>query len=1025
MFVGIDSFSKGEITSDLVFPDAERKLRHSGGWKIRDGAAIPELLPIRLSTSALGGAIPEQVPFVYRSADGTERIICRDSNNNLRVMPVSGSSAGVWGSALNTVLGMPDGASFRVNKLVVFPTEGADAKLVSFEPDSPATLTRPFSFKGPLDYSADVAPTVTPSSPHPAQTLFTLGASSYFTAAGDGTQLYFKGKSYNMISTDGNVGKSQIIGTLDLGSGGVDLTNGQYLSLDLAMSYVGNDPSTYIASSGMFFNSDQSGVSSGFQLVLFADEACTEELCRFEIPALVGSPVEGARKSAPGTVNRVMFNLGDKSQWALNQTWNTNAGNSPINVIKGIGFSTNGDFSCPSNSRYYLYIYGGSPFDSNGNFISTWKFTSALFLPNVVYQWSPWYDTLPPNQGLSQETYSATSSKSGSGAPTSAAVLESFPLSFSYFSPDHPQVEYLYSYRGIDQLSVGLLYNQMISDPSDESPAIFCDPWLTYTVTISFPGGLNPNVMTEYGAYFTSVLIYRSVYDGLSQDQLTGSLGVWEDPTLAGEIPLIYVSPPWGSAGISDVYRDAGKLGVPCTFSGSTITCVAHGLNVGDAITFENTNGGVAINTTYYVINVTANSFYISENPLFLQYALNADNTNTAFAFTGTGSNVWDSATAELQCDTATLPQYVETDHDYSDSVRYAIVADNRVYAACLTWNNTTGVWNRPMQMEVSNLGDFASFPTTPDPDDLAIDGEELGGFSPDSSVIRGILVKDDLKYVWTDLGFYELVGADASQGWQFLRRDKIPLQDGKSAVDCRSVIVWASGGSRGHFYGYRGALAEPLNVDMVDFSLIDWTKAHGFICSGEKFIGFVYYNHPDVAAGLLPSAWCLLTYDLLTGAWQRRHSTAYQLAGLCCGDPTSTVYGLTQSGDIVNLFGSTGTGADYPNSSPTWILATQFIETPDAKEHRTRYLRVKAEAPSGGTLSVTVNSRGTNNGTYGSTLTLQSSQENYTRPGSPNDLPVNLIGDAFQIILEYTGVTPPTIYPHLGLELDDEVFEA
>ena len=235
--VGVRDFSGGKTLAERV-SEGGPMLRSLSGWNNRYGWLTPDLLPTRVSDSALGGAIPAQVPFAYRTEDGV-RLLCRDASEKLRMLDATTGDwlpAGNWlscsfaaatdivavtahgyadneaiqfgttgggvtadvtyyvyavgadsfkvrtvsgGAAIdltavsNTVSAMvgpvfdviSDSAPLRLDELVAFCTGGADAKVMTFEPDSLSTRIRPFSLRGPQWYIDKTKPTVTASSP--------------------------------------------------------------------------------------------------------------------------------------------------------------------------------------------------------------------------------------------------------------------------------------------------------------------------------------------------------------------------------------------------------------------------------------------------------------------------------------------------------------------------------------------------------------------------------------------------------------------------------------------------------------------------------------------------------------------------------------------------------------------------------------------------------------------------------------------------------------------------------------------
>lgn len=1042
MIVGTGNFVGGETQKERVRLEDGRRLRDCAGYDVSTGAALPDKLPTRVSTTGLGGTIPQQVPIAFRDKNGV-RIICRDGDGAVRVMGTDGAWSatkymkcfGVWkhcsfagpsnlitvdpghgysdsnavvfatttggitagttyyvrdsdatrfsvaltvGGAvidltssdyndvalLNTVLAsvIADATPVRVGPLVVFPTQGADAKLVAFEPDSATTTTRPASFKGPLDYDEDNRPAITTGS-HPATQLFNIGTWAS-PGNGCGETNYTDYAALNMIGPDpGPVCAPSTKAFTCALAASVDASSMKYLVMDFVFKYVGKDPTETIVKGGEFINGDQTALASGLELVLYSDAACTTEITRYAIPQL----------STDGNVNRIVFHLGTM----------------PSTTIWGVGIDTASYFVSPTGTNSYtLWVYSFD-FDSTGK----WEHRGNFLLPAVVFGDSPWADGLPSDPGTKS---------SGTTLPTSAVVLETFPESYANFTPDHPLLAYQYQYRGRDALSTDE-YHQMISGSSLESIAILADPWLSYTIAISSDDDANNNnVEDEYGDYFTHQLLYRSIYSGLGEDEDTGELGTWSSPTLAGTV-----------TSTDSTYTDSKREDVACTMvnSGDTVTCTAHLLNVGDTITFGSTTGNVVVDQEYCVIATSdANTFQFSVDP-----------GGTAFTITADGANTWTKTGVAAELDGHDIPEIMETNHDYADSAKYVVAGDARLYSAVQTYDNTNSEWDRPLQICASNFEDFASWPTTPGDDTIETDGSELGEFSPHSAEIRGMLVKDDLKFVGTDNGFSELVGQMSGNspydggGWRFLRRDAIGWVSNRTAADCRSQIIWHDGG---HFYSYAGSRAEPISEGLIDSTLIDFTAAHGFVFSKERYVGFC--NYADTSKS---TNWCLMIYTLPTearpGHWRRRHSTGYQLAGICVVDASGTVYGLTHDGDVINVFGGT---TDYGSGAVTYTIGTQYMKVADTGQERHTHHLVLEAVTSQSSLSVTfdfyVQGR-LNASATAKTLTLVSTRTKY----GPGDLNVDLLGDAVRIVMTYTGAYPPDVY-YLGVALGDSPVE-
>jgi len=1027
MIVGIADFRGGETLCERVYNEDPRKLRYLAGWNPKTGAALPDLLPTRVSTSALGGAIPAQVPIAFRSGSSV-RIVCRDANEKVRVMAANG----VWGAAGDAIQVIGDSAPFRLGPLVVFAEDGANARLTSFELDSPTTKTRPLSLKSPRDYLDTAKLTVTPSANVGVQ----LWNTNNWDSPGTGC-FHTNETDYAVLQVTSTTPASHKCFTLDLG-GTVSLSGKKYLVLDLRLTYAASDPVERIVKTGEFVNASQASAASGFELVLYSDAACTTEITRYAILQI----------TSDGRVNRVVLHLGTP----------------PSTNVLGIGIDTASYFVAPVAGGDYTLIVHSADFQSN------WNFNSNLLFPSVLFEDSPWFDdtfsdphTLPSDPGAKV---------SGKTAPTAASILETHPTSFDDYTPSLPRVLWSYCFRGRDALSTEL-YHVMVSNPSNEDTsektATVADPWRTYTLSATLPA-----VLTDYGDYVTHCLIYRSMYTGLDQDEESGDFGVWSYPEYVGladlnewfmcvflpatdkiwcngvqntgaqnDDPVVFgttaggvtagttyyiinlsgyefqiATTPGGAAvdltaavyntlqlvnGVRTVfYRDSKRRNVACTMDAATDVAITsdHRLNVGDVVTFGSTTGGVAVGTAYYVVHTFNDRFKFSAEP-----------GGSVFNVTADGANTWTKEDPVLEIDNHDVPQYQETHHDYASSAKYGVAADTRVYAAHLTYDNSTSTWLRKMQLQVSGFEDFSSFSTVVVDDYIDTCGEELGEFAPHSDEIRGLLVRGDVKFIFTDNGFWELIGSSAETGWQFLRRDAIGCISAKTIADCRSQIIWCDGGE---FYSYAGEFAIPISKGLIDVSLIDFAAAHGFVFSKDRYVGFCKYNDPAQE-----TQWCLLVYDLELQSWRRRHAESYELAGICVADASGNVYGLTHDGDIVNLFGGT---ADYGEDEPVYVIDTQPIKVagPGTERHTSHVVLEAITDQDSLSLELDVYSQGRLNGSdLGRTLTINKNKVKY----GYGDFNVDLTGDAVRVMLTYRGATPPDIH-FLGVALDDTPVE-
>lgn len=166
---------------------------------------------------------------------------------------------------------------------------------------------------------------------------------------------------------------------------------------------------------------------------------------------------------------------------------------------------------------------------------------------------------------------------------------------------------------------------------------------------------------------------------------------------------------------------------------------------------------------------------------------------------------------------------------------------------------------------------------------------------------------------------------------------------------------------------------------------------------------------------------YALLIYDLDTGSWRTRRSTALNYVGLCTdGDD---VFGVSTGGNAWNVFGSSTTegidGASPTTQSPTRQVATEFIyvrpDTPDLDYHISRIV-VDAESPASQTLYLEFEAHGNAKQSAGWSSTLELPLTTACTKYSEG---IDLVGNAIKVRAYYTGTTPPTIHG-IFLEVDE-----
>lgn len=1018
------NFDLGQVLAQRVGAGRNPIFRRISGWDPSEGYLKPEKYPSLVSASALTGTMPAQVPLVFRDNTGP-LFLGRDASSRLRQLDITNGDwepAGDWqncsvnpntdivtstghgyadndpiqfqttangltagttyyvlligddnfqvratagGAAMNLtgvitanvvaalagpVLSMEvDSGPFQLGPLAVFPTKTG---LRAYEARSTAKKNRLFCLKSPEDYSEGATLTVTPSATQATQ-LFDLVAQAGEGSTATDNVLHFMGVSgsyvgvtytdYENLRFFNTSAPGTLAFTMNIAD--VVLTNQRYLVMDFVLKYVGSSDPTQLIK-GEFLNNDIA--ASGWELVLFSDDACTVEIRRMAIPQL----------SVDGRVNRVVFALGTLVDGE---------------TCKGMGIRTASYYVAPTGGldSYNLWVYSNA-------FSEDYNYEGNVLQPTVKFSHSGWGPRLPVDPGLGVNN-------------SSAVVIEQFPeTAEAPASPDRPRVKWQYCFRGRSALSIDD-YDQLLSDPSAETAEYLADPWRVYALSITLPtDGDGNDVLDDYGAYATHALLYRSSYTGLGEDQIVTDLGVWTNPTYAGKMDI--------DGGLD--YDDVGRTGQACTvtLADNLVTSVVHRLYVGDIITFSASGGGITRGNLYYVITTPSDdTFTISATPGGTELDITAD-----------GSNTWSSYGKVLTTDDDyTLPQYLEAVHTIADDCRYAIVTDNRIYAGHLTHDGSS--WLRPLYVQVSNAGDYTSFPTTPRTGAyLTSDGQEIGRFAPDSSVIRGMLASRQSKLTWTDRGLWEILGQDAAAPWQIIRGDKVGAGSAKTLVDFPSQRIW-HGPNNSYFYRHAGGLAEPISKGIFDSSLFDWTLAHGAVPSKQRYVFFGYYN--DTAEA---TPWCLMIYDLLSGAWRSTHSVCYQFAGIAVDEATEEVYALTASGNVVNVFGA---WQAYGDTNLVRKAEWQFLVIAPPNAYRKVANVVADIITAQASISMTLGYASQGPGdvavaTAAKTITSAKTQYRWPIPSQ---------GDGISIYLTYTGASPPEIHD-LRVEVDDDI---
>ena len=951
--------------------------------------------------STVWGEMPPQVPVIYRSQNGSW-MIARDHRNRLWRCNLS---TGVWSQGYHMPsesYDVPDNSvPIKVGPLVVFPTQGADATLLAWEPehayyanpDVALRSTRPLSLKSPLDYDDDTAPQVCG-----------FGLSSRQTCTM-------------------NTGANSVTATAH------KLSVGQRVAFERTTGGV--------------------SITVVYHVVTVAD-ANTFQFSTTEAGAVFTVTASGSN-AFYGYPSRQLFNM-----VAAGEGWTVAAGaagvstSGPSNDAQSLTFAT----GCPANQKSFIKSLGASGIDLS----TACRGAAAKYLSlDIVLKYvledpttaivarGPFLDTIY-RRILGVETATPT-------MVTKEVYASGFELAL--YSDVGCTVEIArYAIPGITtdgkvnriMFHLGTLSGTVIRGLAILTASYFVAPtggsatydlWLyseawneewSHQGNHLLPAAVNdespwydllppdPGALTAGTAQPTSAVILETFpqaadsYDDFTPDhprvRFRYCFRGQDSESLTYYHTMISNPSAETSAYMHDAWRYfyiilPGYI-LPENAAGDDVFDEYGGSYVDSALFYRSIYDGLDDDADTGAVGVWSDYGLFGWDSL-VESALSGGAPTGDFvhmAYTGTQASPIPDG----------YPAVLATNRDYADSARYCAVADARIYAFGLTYDNTNSIWGRPLRGQVSNFADFAAFPTTPSEDYIETDGEELGEFAPQSYEVRALLAKDETKYLFTDNGFYELVGRDAAGGWQFLRRDAIGCNSAKTVADCRSVIIWHNGLD---FYAHDGSRSLPISQGILDPSLFDFTRSHGATYWRDRYVFFAYYNDPDRS-----TPWCLFLYDPRFGSWRRRHNLSYGFAGIAADSSGENVYALTNRGEVVNVFGGT---PDYGGDT-IYTIDTRYMEWPDGGEHHTDHLLLEVITDqTSDTLEFDFYSQGRlNMSDLAKSLTIGSARTKY----GAGDLAVNLIGDAVRIVMRYTGTHPPEIHL-LALESDDTPEEA
>lgn len=728
---GVADFSGGETLTERVMESDRAKMAQLSGYHADRGYLKPENMVSRLSgaSSNISGTTPEQTPIAFVWG-GATRVIVRDANKKPRAFDTGGTTwtaAGAAGEAIDIIT---ESMPARFGPHVIYCTGGADAKMMTYEPDSGGTKVKPLSFKAPTDYDVDEAPVITQAN-SPFSQLFSDATS--WAAVGTGCTIDTATDTAQMHVSSTTPASHQCH-TIDLGAGGVSPTGKVYFVIDVAIH---DDPQEYTKTGKFINNSDM--LASGYILKFWDDRNCAGNLIAvFSIPRLVPRSL----------YHRCVFHIGTQTT-----------------AILGVSLETAAFFAPPASGNTYTVQVWSQTLTEH------WYQKSNLLAPAVTVEDAPWVSNLPPD-GDAVDTSSQTS----------ATILQTFDDSLEVASFDQtvPQFRYAYVHLGKNNLGEST-YKHMISNPSEQNSYVMADPWREQTVTITPPGASTVN--DDYADYFTHFLDYRQIHNGIVWGAWQFVKAIAKD----GENAVAWID-KWHACTMADtgdyVDDDGGNhglvIGEAIKFSGATggvdpdTTYYASAISVSADTTrfqFAKKRGGGAFAVTadgsnsYRVVN---HEDILPEINTYLVPALME--TNHDYAASARYACVWNGRV---------VAACLDRDHTNSEWDRpTAIIISNQ--------DDTD-------ERSLTDLSGITSFPTTSTSDSLPTDGTELDGYAVTGSVVRGLLPRQDELYVFLEDEFFILSG-DSPATFRLRRVDAIGCKSAKTIADCRRRMIWHDG---------------------------------------------------------------------------------------------------------------------------------------------------------------------------------------------------------------------------------------
>jgi hypothetical protein len=1028
--------SGGETLQDTVTEQDAKKLALCSGYRADDGPLVPEKLAAAIAATAIPASdlpLASQTPVAFRR-DGVTTVIARDADEQIRTMRNYGTLA--WSSQIGECGIVTESTPAKLGSdQIIFPTKGADPKLMVFEP---AAFTagldslRPLSFKGPLDYSASAKPVVTASA-HEALQLFDCDdAEADWTAVEEGVSPVTSGDSV-VITIDSTADANSVLAKKDLGATGVSPVGKSYLVLDVAIE---DDEQDY-SYAGLFPNSPLMA-PSGYILEFYSDQACTSFIDDFHIP----------KCTQQGQVYRIALNIG-----AITTT------------IKGIAIRSASFWTPPkSGSTFKIKLWSEA-------FTDNWTHKGNFLLPSVKWNKGAWAEALsvagqsvsgyldvPPtgnvvtNPGFESGTTGWL--ENTEGTTDWESHNETSDVVRNYLG-DSRSESHSCKINSISGGTRGVTSDYISVDPERE---YFAELWYNPMSSTGIEFSIKMRFYTSGNVQVGSEVVYPST--GWYTPSKDSTYHKWKtlfttaatvakckiritvsqksSQTIRFDDVAIYLANQASSncAYVLQTFSQSGGDVSPAnplveylySFLGKDRLGVELYNHMVSNPSSQNSPSLFADPWRTYNVTIALPSDESTEETVIDEYGdyathvlvyrrlysgltdtdstgawsdfefIQAISVATSVTYDDNGVDATNATVNDVA-----VPEVVEVNNDYLASARHVCYRERRVKAFTLNWDNVGEVWKYRLGVAISSDGKPWAFPTGVAQDLLVTDGMWTETEAVTGSEIRGVLATQDDEYVFLDTEFFVLRGDNPQSGWRFIKAGDVGLADERCVANYNGTPIGLA--PNGYIYAYVPGNAKPISKFDVA-ATVDITKPHDAVVCDDRFI----FLCNETAAG--GGRQKFIIYNLSTNAWTTRIYSQYTLAGICTDGVK--VWGLATTGQVVDLFNAeAGTNGDQAHE-----VDTQFMQIgPAGYDVQATGLVVEAETDQTAvTLTFAINSKGKKElaSPLSRTLTINKDVNRY-RVGA------SFLAEAAQVKMTYTGAYPPTNI-RIGIEHDEEV---